>query len=155
MLSASLNKTFPSFLPTHGTMSQWIEPSWWGHRVISCSSQCLTTGITKAVVCTILSVRINRTWKKILSYAIQGVLYHNYDWHHITNCVIKVFVHGVMILHGQCSTTGVTKAEGCGMYYPVLHIKEPLLPIRKSSPCGGSRFPLIIWVVLYHMSDAI
>ena len=31
------------------------------------------------------------------------------------------------------------------MCYPVsgmVHIKEPLLLIRKSSPCGGSRFPL-------------
>ena len=31
-----------------------------------------------------------------------------------------------------------------GMYYPVcgmMHIKEPLLLIRKSSPCGGSGFP--------------
>ena len=35
--------------------------------------------------------------------------------------------------------------EGCGMCYPVcgmVHIKEPLLLIRKSSPCGGSGFPL-------------
>ena len=35
--------------------------------------------------------------------------------------------------------------KGCGMYYPVcgvVHIIEPLLLINKSSPCGGSRFPL-------------
>ena len=35
--------------------------------------------------------------------------------------------------------------KGCGMYYPVcgmVHIKEPLLLIGKSSPCGGSGFPL-------------
>ena len=35
--------------------------------------------------------------------------------------------------------------KGCGMYYPVcgmVHIKEPLLLIRKSSLCGGSRFHL-------------
>ena len=34
-----------------------------------------------------------------------------------------------------------------GMCYPVcgmVHIKEPLLLIRKSSPCGGSGFPLTI-----------
>ena len=33
----------------------------------------------------------------------------------------------------------------CGMYYPdrgMMHIKEPLLLIGKSSPCGGSGFPL-------------
>ena len=41
----------------------------------------------------------------------------------------------------QCSTTCVTKARG--MCYPVcgmIHIKEPLLLIGKSSLCGGSRF---------------
>ena len=34
--------------------------------------------------------------------------------------------------------------KGCGMCYPVcgmVHIKEPLLLIGKSSPCGGSGFP--------------
>ena len=48
--------------------------------------------------------------------------------------------------------------KGHGMCYPVcgvMHIKEPLLLIGKSSPCGGSRFPLAISVVLYHMYDAI
>ena len=36
-------------------------------------------------------------------------------------------------------------SKGPGMYYPVcgmMHIKEPLLLIGKSSPCGGSGFPL-------------
>ena len=37
-------------------------------------------------------------------------------------------------------------SKGHGMYYPVcgmVHIKDRLLPIRKSSPCsGGSGFPL-------------
>ena len=35
--------------------------------------------------------------------------------------------------------------KGCGMCYPVcgmVHIKEPLLSIEKSSPCGSSGFPL-------------
>ena len=43
----------------------------------------------------------------------------------------------------QCSTTGVTN-KGRGMCYPVcgmVHIKEPLLLIDKSSLCGGSGFP--------------
>ena len=42
------------------------------------------------------------------------------------------------VLHDWCN-------KGCGMYYPVrgmMHIKEPLLLIGKSSLCGGSRFPL-------------
>ena len=38
--------------------------------------------------------------------------------------------------------------KGRGMYYPVcgmIHIKEPLLLIGKSNPCGGSRFPLSLF----------
>ena len=45
-----------------------------------------------------------------------------------------------------------------GMCYPVcgmVHIKEPMLLIGKSSLCGGSGFPLTIRMVLNHMSDAI
>ena len=44
------------------------------------------------------------------------------------------------VLHDWCN-------KGCGMCYPVfgmVHIKEPLLLIDKSSPCGGSGFPLTI-----------
>ena len=30
-------------------------------------------------------------------------------------------------------------SKGCGMCYPgILHIKDPLLLIKKSSPCSGS-----------------
>ena len=55
----------------------------------------------------------------------------------------------------QCSISGVTNAVFvlsclCG----IVHIKETLLLIRKSSPCsGGSRFPfsLSIGMVLYHL----
>ena len=47
------------------------------------------------------------------------------------------------VLHDRCN-------KGCGMCYPVcwmVHIKEPLLLIRKSIPCGGSGFPvsLSVW----------
>ena len=54
------------------------------------------------------------------------------------------------VLHDWCN-------KGRGMCYPVcgmVHIKDLL--IEKSSPCGGSGFPLSLseWV-LYHMSDAI
>ena len=37
--------------------------------------------------------------------------------------------------------TGVTKVVVCAILWMV-HIKEPLLLIEKSSPCGGSGFPL-------------
>ena len=79
---------------THGAMGRQINPSWWTHWAISRSSQCPTTGVTKAVLCVILSVIL-------------------------------------------------------------MHIKEPLLLIGKSSLCGGSRLPLPICVVLYHMPDVI
>ena len=37
-------------------MGRRIDPSWLTHRAISRSSQCSMTGVTKAVVCVILSV---------------------------------------------------------------------------------------------------
>ena len=40
----------------HGAMGRRIDPSWWTHWAISRSSQCYMTGVTKAVVCAILSV---------------------------------------------------------------------------------------------------
>ena len=40
----------------HGSMGRRIDPSWLTHWALSCSIQCFTTGVTKAVVCTILSV---------------------------------------------------------------------------------------------------
>ena len=36
--------------------------------------------------------------------------------------------------------TGVTKVVVCVILSRMLHIKEPLLLIEKSSPCGGSGF---------------
>ena len=44
------------------------------------------------------------------------------------------------VLHNWCN-------KGCGMYYPVcgmMHIKEHLLLIGKSRPCGSSGFPLLL-----------
>ena len=39
--------------------------------------------------------------------------------------------------------TGVTKNVACTVLSGMVHTIEPLLLIRKSSPCsGGSRFPL-------------
>ena len=40
----------------HGVVGHWIDPSLWTHGVISSSSQCSTTAVTKGVVCVILSV---------------------------------------------------------------------------------------------------
>ena len=38
--------------------------------------------------------------------------------------------------------TGVTKAVVCVILSGMVHIKEPLLLIDKSSLCWGSRFPI-------------
>ena len=60
--------------------------------------------------------------------------------------VIGSILHGVDPLSyfssGQCSRTGVTKAVVCAILSGMVHIKEPLLLIGKSSPCGCSGFPL-------------
>ena len=42
----------------HGAMGRRIDPSWWTHWAISISSQCSMPGVTKAVVCANLSVRL-------------------------------------------------------------------------------------------------
>ena len=43
------------------------------------------------------------------------------------------------VLHDWCN-----KDRICAILSGMVHIKEPLLLIRKSSPCGGSGFPLAI-----------
>ena len=40
----------------HGVMGRRIDTSWWTYSAISRSSQCSSTGVTKAVVCDIMSV---------------------------------------------------------------------------------------------------
>ena len=39
-----------------GAMGRRTDPSWWTHGAISRSGQCSTTGVTRAVVCIIMSV---------------------------------------------------------------------------------------------------
>ena len=59
--------------------------------------------------------------------------------------VVGSILHGggpidLVVLHNWCN-------KGCGMCYPVcgmVHIKEPLLLIGKSSLCGSSGFPFSI-----------
>ena len=67
--------------------------------------------------------------------------------------VVGLILHGVdplsyfsfqPVLHNRCN-------KGRGMCYPVsgmMHIKEPLLLIGKSSLCGGNGFPLVSLNVL-------
>ena len=68
--------------------------------------------------------------------------------------VVRAFTHGAMgrwIDHSWWTHWAISHSshnwcnKGCGMCYPgcgMMHIKEPMLLIGKSSPCGGSRFPL-------------
>ena len=65
--------------------------------------------------------------------------------------VVRAFACGAMVRRIDPSWGGPIELfldwcnEGRGMCYPVcgmVHIKEPLLLIGKSSSCGGSRFPL-------------
>ena len=51
------------------------------------------------------------------------------------------WTHWAISRSSQCSTTGVTKAMVCVILWD-MHIKEPLLLIETSSPCGSSGFPL-------------
>ena len=61
--------------------------------------------------------------------------------------VVRLILHDgpielffVPVLYDWCN-------KGHGMFHPVcgmMHIKESLLLIGKSSPCGGNRFPLLL-----------
>ena len=71
--------------------------------------------------------------------------------------MIRAFAHGAMgrridpswggpielflVLHDWCNKGRGMCSPVCGM----MHIKEPLLLIGKSSPCGGSGFPLSLY----------
>ena len=62
--------------------------------------------------------------------------------------MVRAFAHGAMGRRIDPSWDGPIElflAPASGMCYPVcgmVHIKEPLLLIDKSSLCGGSGFPL-------------
>ena len=62
--------------------------------------------------------------------------------------MVRAFAYGAMGRRIDPSWGGPIElflVPASGMYYPVygmVHIKEPLLLIGKSSPCGGSGFSL-------------
>ena len=72
--------------------------------------------------------------------------------------MVRAFAHGAMGRRIDPSWSGpielfLVPASAprlvCGMCNPdcgMVHIKEPLLLIGKSSPCDGSRFPLSLFV---------
>ena len=65
---------------------------------------------------------------------------------YINKCICRNFYFSFQpVLHDWCN-------KRHGMCYPVygmVHIKEPLLLIGKSNPCGGSGFPLTFYLRLY------
>ena len=100
--SLTRGKSVRSWCDGSSDRSFMVEPSSYFH-----SSQCSTTGVTKAVVC---------------AFMVDPSNYFSFQ----------------PVLHDWCY-------KGRGTCYPVcgiVHIKEPLLLIGKSSPYGGSRFPL-------------
>ena len=69
--------------------------------------------------------------------------------------MVRAFAHGAISRQSVPSCGAISRSSQCsldwcnqgrGMCYPVcgmVHIKEPLLLIRKSSLCGGSGFPFL------------
>ena len=51
------------------------------------------------------------------------------------------------------STAGVTKAL-CDILSGMVHIKELLLLTGKSSPCGSSGVPLLLYIYIYIYSGS-
>ena len=51
----------------HAVMGRRIDPSWWTHWAISRSSQCPTTGVTKAVYIYVLSCLLDDAYKRTLA----------------------------------------------------------------------------------------
>ena len=128
MLSASLNKTFPSL---------WVLPAYQLRHVYHSTR--------KEMICFVLFF----VFSKIIpwhNFYVSFLHSSEVERSLMVRCVIGSILHGVdplsyfsfqPVLHNWCN-------KGCGMCYPVcgmVHIKEPLLLIDKSSLCGGSRFP--------------
>ena len=72
-------------------------------------------------------------------------------WHFSNALNVFLLMSFQPVLHDWCN-------NGSGMYYfvcGIMHIKELLLLIGKSSSCGGSGFPLSLSEWSFTMTDAI
>ena len=101
-----------------------------------------------------------------LSRSVPGVYPAGMGWdiaQAVEHSAVKVgiLLNGRSILHGGCMCSldyfpfqpvvHNRSIRGCGMCCPVcgkVHIKDPLLLIRKSSLCGDSKFPLQKYVTM-------
>ena len=123
MLSASLNKTFLSVLSRprfpvnlHQGLLNWARAP-----IGSNSSNCLNAGPGAG--------RSSEVERSLMVRWVVGSILHGVD--------PLSYLSFQPVPHDWCN-------KGRGMCYPVcgmVHIKEPLLLIDKSSLCGGSGFP--------------
>ena len=124
VLSASLNKTFPSFL--HVTHVYFILIFNFFFKLVD--------GFSSSPLVLII---LHLWWWDL---DIQFIFHH---WCiNRCNCLKDTLIYFSFqpVLHNCCN-------KGRGMCYHVcgmMHIKEPLLLIKKSSPCGNSGFPLLL-----------
>ena len=119
-------------------------------------------GVTIHLMCFSMRLTIGREplglFKKNIYMLIYSLLKGAWtSAHGAMNCWIDPswWTHWAISHPSQYFMTCINKDHG--MFYPVcgmVHIKEPLLLIRKNSPfSGGSGFHLSL-VVLHHLSDA-
>ena len=133
MLSASLNKTFLSLSPVK--MDEILDPA-----TPRTTSGCCTTEQHLVQGRAGLGSEVERS---LMVRWVVGSILHGVD-------PLSYFSFQP-VLHDWCN-------KGRGMCYPVcgmVHIKEPLLLIGKSSLCGGCGFPLSLYEWSFTMSDAI
>ena len=102
---------------SHGAICHQINLSWWTHWPISHSSQCSTTGVTKAHGA--MGHQINPSWWThwAISCSSQcsttGVTKAHSAMGHRINPLW--WTHWAISRSSQCSTTGVTKAVVCAV----------------------------------------
>ena len=102
---------------------------------------CITSDMTSTVNCTTEKVGSFRTLTQpdVIEVFFYTLSNRSVRFTHSHLILIMCFVFSFQpVLHDWCN-------KGRGMFYPVcgmMHIKEPLLLIRKSSPCSGSGFPI-------------
>ena len=72
---------------------------------------------------------------------IHNTLFECFTFKHRSEFMVQLSYFSFQpVIHDWCN-------KGCGMCYPVcgmMHIKEPLLLIGKSSPCGSSGIPFLL-----------
>ena len=108
----------------------------------------LTLGLCSLQVCLLMSIGVEKILKQLTCIlSSQRVVAPWLECLLMVRWVVGSILHGVdplsyfsfqPVIHNWYN-------KGSGMCHPVcgmMHIKEPLLLIGKSSPCGGSGFPL-------------